>query len=237
MEPTETPPSPPPPRLIWPNWGPRAAFESLLIVFSVVLALAASNWADERKTAGRIADMRGFLAAEIRANRAMLTSAEYLPHHDDLKRKFFRAGGMQNDPVDREATRVAMQSLFATGLHPPQMKDAVWTSASQGDLIEHMAPEDVFALAEIYKAQRELEEWNDQGADAAVELLDMLDNPAAAKLRLMRMTLFLEDMSSQERRLIELYDRALARLDPDGPEATARRPATRRPGDAGAPKG
>lgn len=219
-------------RLYWPSWGPKAVLESLLIVFSVVLALAASNWADERKTAGRVTDMRGFLAAEIRANRATLASADYLPHHTDLKLKFFKAGGRQGEPVDREATRVAMQTLFATGLHPPQLKDAVWTSASQGDLIEHMAPEDVFALAEIYKAQRELEEWNDQGADAAMLLLDMLDNPATAKLRLMRMTLFLEDLSSQEHRLIELYDRALARLDPDGAA-----PASRQPGDAASPKG
>ena len=233
MEPTEPQSEPrPSPRLTWPSWGPRAVFESLLIVFSVILALAASNWADDRKTAGRIEDIRGFLAAEIRANRATLSSAEYLPHHDDLKMKFFKAGGRQNEPVDREATRIAMQSLFSTGLHPPQLRDAVWTSASQGDLIEHMAPEDVFALAEIYKAQRELEEWNDQGADAAMLLLDMLDNPGAAKLRLMRMTLFLEDKSSQERRLIDLYDRALARLDPDGAMAAARRP-----GDAAAATG
>ena len=202
-----------------------------MIVFSVILALAASAWVEDRRTADRVKDMQGFLAAEMRQNQTTLRDPMYLPHHDDLKRKFFLASGRQGDSVDREATRVAMQTLFASGLHPPQLKDAVWTSVSQGDLIEHMAPEDVFALAEIYKAQRALEEWSATGADAAVGLLDMLDNPDAAKLRLVRMTMFLEDMSSQERRLIALYDRALARLDPDGLSAT---PAK---GDAALTKG
>ncbi|RZJ03515.1 MAG: hypothetical protein EON89_11475 [Brevundimonas sp.] len=225
--------SPPPPRkrAAWPPWAPRATLEAGLIVFSVILALAATNWVEERRTADRVHDMRGFLAAEMRQNRATLSEPTYLPHHTDLKQKFFLASGRQADAVDPEATRVAMQTLFASGLHPPQLKDAVWTSVSQGDLIEHMKPEDVFALAEVYKAQSALEDWSVNGATAAVDLLDMLDNPATAKLRLVRMTMFLEDMTSQERRLIDLYDQALARLDPDGRSAT---PAK---GDAAPPKG
>ena len=225
--PESEPPPVPRPAFVWPAWLPRAVFEAGLIVFSVVLALAATDWAEDRRTAERVRDMRGFLAAEIRHNRDSLKDPYHLPHHEDLKRKFFAAGGRQGDPVDREATRVAMQSLFATGIHPPQLRDAVWASLTQGELIEHMEPEDVFALAEVYKAQRELEEWNDQGADAAVDLLDMLDNPATAKLRLMRMTLFLEDMSSQERRLIALYDQALVRLDPAAPRPDDADKATR----------
>lgn len=219
---TEAVPPPPPAERAfrWPDWASRAVLEAGLIVFSVILALAASGWVEDRRTAGRVDDMRGFLAAEMRQNRTSLSSPMYLPHHEDLKRKFFLAGGRQGDAVDRDATRVAMQTLFATGLHPPQLKDAVWTSVSQGDLIEHMSPEEVFALAEVYKAQSELEDWTDRGADAAVDLLDMLDNPRAAKLRLVRMTMVLEDMSNQERRLIDLYDRALARLDPDDAPAT-----------------
>lgn len=224
------PPSAPPPdadprparRLRLPAWTARAVFEAVLIVFSVVLALAANGWVEDRRTAARVEDMRGFLAAEIRQNRASLQSPELLPHHEDLKRKFGRAAGRQSDPVDEEATRIAMQTLFDTGLHPPELRDPVWTSVSQGDLIEHMAPEEVFALAEAYKAQREVEDWTDQAAAAAISLLDMLDDPRTAKLRLSQMTLLLEDVASRERRLVALYDRALARLGRKD-SATARR--------------
>lgn len=65
---------PAPRRIKLPSWWPRALAESLLIVFSVVLALAVSEWADGRRTAARVAEMRGFLIEEIRANRTLLTS-------------------------------------------------------------------------------------------------------------------------------------------------------------------
>lgn len=195
------------------RWLPRAVFESVLIVFSVILALGLTQWAQDRRTDARVDDMRGFLAQEMRTNRTLLTSEGYLPHHEALKRDFYAAAGRQADPVDREATRSAMQNLLSTGLHPPQMNDAVWTSVSGGDLIEHMAPRDVFILAETYKAQAQLEAWSVQGSDTALALLDVLQEPSTAKNRLTRMVIYLEDLTSQERRLIALYDRAVAQME------------------------
>lgn len=206
------------------RWAPRAVFESVLIVFSVFLALWLSQWAEDRRTAERVDDIRGFLAQEMRANRASLTDDFYLPHHDRLKRDFSRAAGRQADAVDPDATRVAMQNLLASGYHPPQLKNAVWTSVSSGELIEHMPPEDVFLLAEVYRAQQTLDVWSDHGQDTATALLDILQSSDGAKNRLIRMVVFLEDMTSQERRLIDLYDRAIAELDPDGEPAAAASP-------------
>jgi hypothetical protein len=202
------------------RWAPRAVFESVLIIFSVCLALGLSQWAEDRRTAERVDDIRGFLAREMRENRALLVSDDYLPHHNRLKRDFSAAAGRQSDPVDPEATRIAMQNMLASGYHPPQMKNAVWTSVSSGELIEHMPPEDVFLLAEVYRGQQTLEQWSDQGADTAVGLLDILQRPEEAKNRLIRMVVFLEDMTAQERRLIELYDRAIAQMDPEAADAS-----------------
>lgn len=58
------------------------AVQSAMIVFSVLLALAASSWADARKQQ-RLGDqaLQAF-AEEIRANRARLTTV--LPYHDSL---------------------------------------------------------------------------------------------------------------------------------------------------------
>ena len=203
----------------WRRWLPRALFESALIIFSVVLALALTNWAEERRTASRVDDMRGFLIEEMRANRATLLTPFHMPHHLGLRRDFHAAAGRQADPVDRDATRTAMQNLMSSGLHPPQLRDAVWTSVSSGELIEHMEPREVFALAEAYKAQQELEDWGDLGIETVLGLLDMLQQPDTAKLRLTRMVVYLEDLVSQEERQIDLYDRAIAELggevDPD----------------------
>jgi hypothetical protein len=215
MEPSLSSPepmSPPAPRR-WRGWAVRGAFESVLIVFSVVLALFLSQWAEDGRTAGRVREMRGFLAAEMRANRETLASDHHLPHHDRLKRAFAVAAGRQAEPVNRDGARDAMQALTSSGLHPPQLRDAVWTSVSGGELIEHMSPEEVFALAEVYKAQSELESWNGRGVEIALDLIDMIQEPETAKRRLTRMVIFLEDMTSQERRLIGLYDGAIARLE------------------------
>ena len=48
---------------------PDLALESAMIVFSVLLALAASSWADTRREHALVAQARGSFALEIRANR------------------------------------------------------------------------------------------------------------------------------------------------------------------------
>lgn len=53
--------------LRWRRWLPRALFESGLIIFSVVLALALTGWAEDRRMSRRADDMRGFLIEEMKA--------------------------------------------------------------------------------------------------------------------------------------------------------------------------
>lgn len=57
------PPSRPAPRRNWRRWGPRALFEGALIVFSVILALALTNWAEDRKIDAEVAEARAFFIA------------------------------------------------------------------------------------------------------------------------------------------------------------------------------
>ena len=64
---------------------PRAIFESLLIVFSVFLALGLNSWAEDQREAERLAEMRTYLVQEIRLNRDTLASDHWLPHHTRLR--------------------------------------------------------------------------------------------------------------------------------------------------------
>ena len=232
---TEPAPEPSPrrnPFARWRRWLPRAVFESVLIVFSVLLALALTNWAEERRTAHRVAEMRGFLIQEIRANRAELGRPYYIPHHERLKLGFARAGGMPNMRVTRQSAEPAISALFGGGgLHLAAPQDAVWTSVSASDLFEHMEPREVFMLAQVYRAQESLEGANRAGYENAVGLLDILTDERDAHRQMMRMTLYLEDLIQQETNLLRLYDRALARMDPD------HAPAATRKDDGAAPKG
>lgn len=209
-------PAPPPasPRRIrWRRWAPRAAFEAVLIVFSVVLALAVTGWAEDARTARRVEDMRGFLHAEMRANRDLLRDDHYLPHHMRLKTAFQSVGGRPDAVVTRADAIGPVDMLFSGGLHPPQLRDAVWTSVSSGDLMEHMEPNEVFLLARIYKAQTQLEELNRRGYESAINLFELLTSGENAHRLLMEMSAYLEDLTVQERELIALYDQALGETD------------------------
>lgn len=219
--------------LSWPSWGARAVFESVLIVFSVVLAMGVGEWAEHRRTANRVAEMRQFMIAEIRANRDNLATDDYIPHHQQLKQAFAAAGGMPDMVVTRQSAEPAISKLFGGGgLHLASTQDAVWTSVSSSDLFQHMEPEEVFILARVYRAQEALEGVNRGGYENALGLLNVLSNEGDAHREMMRMTLYLEDLIQQERNLLRIYDQALAELDPGGEV-----PAARRPGDAAPPKG
>lgn len=206
----------------WRRWAPRAAFEAILIVFSVTLALAVTNWAEERRTAHRVDEMRGFLQTEMRANRDLLRDPHYLPHHGRLKQAFQSVGGRPGAVVTREAAYEPVSLLFSSGLHPPQLRDAVWTSLSGGELLEHMEPREMFLMARIYKAQAQLEELNRRGYESAIALFALLGPTDDAHRLLMQMSAYLEDLTSQERELISLYDQALGEAGGPGASAASR---------------
>lgn len=210
--------SPRPRRRVLPPWAPRAAFECLLIVFSVVLALSLNDWAADRREAERAAQVRTALIAEIAANRDVLAGEQHLPHHLNLRQVFGQAGGRPDAPGDREAAMQAVNALFSTGLRPVRLRDAVWRSAGSGDLIARLPSQDVFLLAEIYRSQEDLETLNRTGYQTTVDLIDLLEPATPHQSRLMRMTLYLEDMTTHEQSLLALYDRALAQMGGEAQE-------------------
>lgn len=212
MPDAETAP-PPPKRRLLPAWAPRAAFEALLIVFSVVLALSLNDWAADRREAERAGQLREALIAEIAANRTLLTDDHYLPHHLRLRDSLGAAGGQPGSTGNREAVIEAVRMFFSTGLHPARLRDAVWRSAGSSDLTTHMPIEEVFLLAAIYRAQEDLESLNRTGYETTLDLVDLIEDETPHASRMMRMGLYLEDMTGQEQALVALYDQALARMD------------------------
>ena len=213
-------------------WLNRLTTTQLAVGIAVLSALALTGWVEDRRTAHRVAEMRGFLIQEIRANRDELRLPYYVTHHERLKLGFARAGGMPNMTVTRQSAEPAITALFGGGgLHLAAPQDAVWTSVSASDLFEHMEPQEVFMLAQVYRAQESLESTNRAGYENAIGLLDILSDEGDAHRQMMRMTLYLEDLIQQETNLLRLYDRALAELDPGHP------PAATRKDDGAAPKG
>ncbi|MBU1345698.1 MAG: hypothetical protein KKA16_01965 [Alphaproteobacteria bacterium] len=205
-------------RFVWRRWLPRAAFESVLIVFSLVLALTLADWAERRRTAAEVAEVRTYFVQEIRANRAILQSDAILPHHRRLRSVF----GAVGDDATRAEVIAAYAQIFQTGIHVPPLRDAVWRSAEAGDLLGEMPIEELFLLADIYKAQNRLDDLSSGFISGMPGVLTGLETGQGVRAAAMTPQLHLGDVVASEEALVALYDRALIALDAEtvAPAAT-----------------
>ncbi len=206
-------------RLGFSRWGPRAVFESMLIVLSVLLALWVNQWVEDRKTAERVAEARSFFHEELKANRAVVASERILAHHLALRKGLSEA--LAQEPASDEAVYEAIGRVFAGGIHPAGLRDAVWRSVSAGELMHAMEPREVFMLADIYRLQANLDEIN-RSSYASFMNADT-DTPAARRKFARALALHLGDVVTTEQMLIGLYDDALVRLDSEPDGSAARR--------------
>ena len=132
----------------WRRWLPRAVFESVLIVFSVFLAMALSQWAEDRRTARRVDEARRFFAEEIALNCDRLTSLGLLPFH-------LKLSGEVQAALAADTPERAVDAAFRRGVRPMIFRDAVWRSLSAGELRES-ASELKDTIGEVAK-KKELE--------------------------------------------------------------------------------
>src|SRR5262245_39126498 len=68
----------------WGPWLGQAAFESLMILVSILAAFAIDNWREDNERARRLAEARSSLTQELRFNLNLLANDDYLPHHQRL---------------------------------------------------------------------------------------------------------------------------------------------------------
>jgi hypothetical protein len=194
-------------------WLPRVLFESLLIILSVVLALFLDDWREDRERAERVAQARGHFVREVCANRTRLVSDEYLPYHRRV-REVWRALGRLPNPTDADL-REANQAVY-TGFHLITFREAVWRSVSESALMEHMPPEEVFLLSDVYRQQELIDTMNTSMMNAWRQPTD-----ASLKDSITATNGWLGDVYYAELKLLKLYDQALKELDAKGCPAPA----------------
>jgi hypothetical protein len=121
-----------------------AVFQSLLVVFGVVLAFAANEWreaAAERREA-RIA--LEVIKEELSANRAAaLASAAY--HQERLALIEERA---------RTGAGVELRDFPRGFLNPATLSTAAWTSAAETGSLANIEYDEIVRLSRIYEMQR-----------------------------------------------------------------------------------
>jgi hypothetical protein len=198
-------------KLSWRLWLLTAGFESAMIVLSLLLGLWLTGWAQDQDEKRRVDDLRGYILQEIRSNRALILSDEIIGHHRRLKRI---VGPLARPDVTMAEARPAFDAVTNTGVHLPQVDDSVWRSVSSGDLLEHMPPDDVFALTRVYRTHDDLTLIKNtlyQTLTRAPGELMRGDPPAGP---VMQLNLSLADLVAVEEELLGRYEKVLTKMDP-----------------------
>jgi hypothetical protein len=189
----------------WGPWFAKAAFESLMILVSILLAFAIDNWREDNERARRLAEARVSLMQELRFNRELLAKDTFLPHHQRLKKVY-------QDMVTSDSTDRARE-MFKTGIHPTPLRDAAWRSF----LVSGVAGDLPFALharlAGIYGDQESLDFLHRTAVGALLSPRADRETPAFTRDMIRTVTMYLTDVVANEEGLRKEYDAAVIELE------------------------
>jgi len=178
------------------------ALESGMIVVSVLLALAASSWAEGRRERTLVAQARTSFVLEMRANRERI--AKVLPYHQALTTAVLAVdstGGVTSYAAWQK--RVPIWSGFA----PPDVAATAWQSAMATGALAHMRYPEVAAVSTAYTLQGKFDAFN----ASYIPLFDFSDAAMMATVR--RMHAYMQTVVVYETALMADYDSALVKLD------------------------
>ncbi|HEX8212544.1 MAG TPA: hypothetical protein VF584_20370 [Longimicrobium sp.] len=191
-----------------PRWVRKTLADSTLIVFSILLALAADGWWEERENLNRARRSLVTFEHEIQQNRADLS--KLLPYHRTLERSFSHAATTH---TVRSVTDWHRIEGWAGGFHPAFLLDTAWKTALATGVISHLDYETVAALSRVYVLQERLDAYN----RSTLSTMDPTDVAMASTVQ--RASVYLQDVTTYEELLLREYEAALARIHRHVPAA------------------
>jgi hypothetical protein len=192
------------------SWLSQLIIQPLMIVLSILAALAVNQWQESRARTQRVDHALNDFVIEIRANRELLRSDKYLPHHRRLRLEYAQI--VKGEIADKN-------SFFATGVHPTPLRDSAWRVLSGTAVLMDLKPEIVLALSDIYHAQDSLEKRNDGFLNAITAPRSDRETPAYVKDVASSITMYLNDLVPAEESLDASYEPALPKLlSPGAPD-------------------
>jgi type II secretory pathway pseudopilin PulG len=189
-------------RVKWPSWLPRVLFESALIVFSVLLALALDEWRDERATAARAREAVAAITAELEANRKVAERAR--DYHRGIHAKLNELVAKKQLP----GPEIYMAGMF----NPARLLETAWTAARDAGAIDAMPYPVVLKLSRVYEWQAV---YKNLGSQIVTDLYADLRRRGVEPVMRDGYTGFIiltADFVGREEDLVARYDDALATL-------------------------
>lgn len=182
--------------------------ESVLIVASVLLGFAVSNWSERREERKVAAAALESFRSEIRTNLEVLQRVQ--PKHAAFAQRLGEAAMTSNG--GQTAFDVFVELMPEEGIDAPTLGEAAWQTALSTGALRLFDYDVAAALSEAYFIQRAT-------VLPTITLLQdrFLDEanfrPAAASTIVRVHSMVLNELSGQEAYLIEVYQRTLTRLD------------------------
>jgi hypothetical protein len=197
----------------WGPWIARLVAESFVVIFSVLLALGLDEWRNNRELERQVQQTRAAFAEEIQRNRDVLIAEEHLPYHKATWEHYKALSrAYSNEPAKVDSLRRASSEQFNTGVHPPPLRDAVWRSLAESDLVRRMDPDELFLLADMYREQEQLNYAFQRMLGVWMEPTPYRHQPAFQRDDDEITRIFLADVVAAEGRLLKRYEEGLALL-------------------------
>lgn len=194
--------------------------EALLIVFSVLVALAANRWRDQREARQRLAAAEQHIRVELEENKAILQNI--IPYHEAEAQRIgaFLARPDLADQVRGRSMRDLEDQLMPHGfwnptVSPQDLSDAAWQSALSDHSASLMPPQTVNRLMAYYAVQ-------DSGVQHTLQLMGQqflapsMFDPRATILMLRTTQGWFSEIAAEEKELLYYADKNLNALSPHG---------------------
>lgn len=185
-----------------PAWMPRALFESALIVFSVLLALAVDQWRENRDVAARARQAIAAITTELQANRRAAENARNF--HQGLHDRLKEIAGRQQIPTAAEAAN----GMF----NPAPLLQTAWSAAREARALDSLPYDLVLKLSRVYEWQQAYSQLGHAIANDVYIDLRRRGFDAVLREGFVGFVLLTSDFAGRENQLIARYDDALAAL-------------------------
>jgi hypothetical protein len=186
------------------TWLSQLLIQPLMIVLSILAALAVNQWQESRARVHRVAEARNAFTKEIQRNHELLLSAFYLPHHQRLQAEYAKA--LKGEAADTG-------SFFETGVRPTPWSDSAWRTLSGSAILMDLPSEIVLIVSDVYGAQNSIDKRNEGFLNAICAPRSDRETPAYAKDVTRSISMYLNELVPAEERLKLSYEHALKRLE------------------------
>jgi hypothetical protein len=192
-------------------------FESLLIVFSILLALGVRAWQDSREVKQLVTRSMTSFQKEIAQNRSRID--DLYRYHVGLQSVLAENSGLESKQ-DIDNVLESLQSAV--------LLTSAWDTALATGALGDMDYDKVFVLSLTYSYQQKFQTIYDSRLDDVVDLTG--DDSSSVKTLSDRATRYLSEITSAEGDLLAAYDEAMKLIVGDddasgtAPEATASLP-------------